>query len=85
MALKINISVAIGLELKVKKVWGLILTFLEVTGEKLVGGPPEEGQNGFHLRQFLGNLQNLRLNSTTEKFDIYKVWWERIPLKLIIL
>ena len=28
-----------GLKLKVKKFWGLILTFIEVTREKLVGGP----------------------------------------------
>ena len=27
-----------GLKLKVRKFWGLILTFVEVTGEKLVGG-----------------------------------------------
>ena len=32
-------SVAKGLKLKVKEFWGLILTFVEVTGEKLVGGP----------------------------------------------
>ena len=31
-------SVAKGLKIKVKKVWGLIPTFVEVTGEKLVGG-----------------------------------------------
>ena len=31
-------SVAKGLKLKVRKVWGLIPTFVEVTGEKLVGG-----------------------------------------------
>ena len=30
--------VAKGLTLKVKKFWGLIPTFVEVTGEKLVGG-----------------------------------------------
>ena len=27
------------LKLKVRKFWGLISTFVEVTGEKLVGGP----------------------------------------------
>ena len=36
--LKFYISVAKGLKLKVKKFSGLILTFVEVTGEKLVGG-----------------------------------------------
>ena len=29
-----------GLKLKVRKFWGLILTFVEVTGEKLAGGSP---------------------------------------------
>ena len=37
MVLKFNISEAKELQLKVRR-WGLILTFLEVTGEKLVGG-----------------------------------------------
>ena len=36
--LKFYTSVAKGLKLKVRKFWGLIPTFLEVTGEKLVGG-----------------------------------------------
>ena len=40
--LKFYTSVAKGLKLKVRKFWGLIPTFVEVTGEKLVGGglPP---------------------------------------------
>ena len=38
MALKFDTSVTKGLELKVRKFLGLVLTFLEVTGEKLVGG-----------------------------------------------
>ena len=38
MALKFYTSVARGLELKVRKLWGLIPTFVEVTGEKLVAG-----------------------------------------------
>ena len=37
--LKFYTSVAKGLKLKVRKFWGLIPTFIEVTGEKLVGGP----------------------------------------------
>ena len=36
--LKSYTSVAKGLKLKVRKFWGLIPTFVEVTGEKLVGG-----------------------------------------------
>ena len=39
IALKFYTSVAKGLKLKVRKFWGLIPTFVEVTGEKLVGGP----------------------------------------------
>ena len=31
-------SLSKGLKLKVRKFWGLITTFVEVTGEKLVGG-----------------------------------------------
>ena len=38
MALKFNTSVAKGLKLKVRKFWGLIPTFVEVTGKKLVLG-----------------------------------------------
>ena len=37
--LKFYNSVAKGLKLKVRMFWGLISTFVEVTGEKLVGGP----------------------------------------------
>ena len=35
--LKFYISVAKWLKLKVRKFWGLISTFVEITGEKLVG------------------------------------------------
>ena len=38
--LKFYISVTKGLKLKARKFWGLIATFAEVTGEKLVGGGP---------------------------------------------
>ena len=37
--LKFYTSVVKRLKLKVRKVWGPIPTFVEVTGEKLVGGP----------------------------------------------
>ena len=39
MVLKFYTSVENGFKLKVRKFWGLIPTFVEVTGEKLVGGP----------------------------------------------
>ena len=38
MTLKFYISVAKMLKLKVRKLWGLVLTFVKVTGEKLVAG-----------------------------------------------
>ena len=38
MALKFYTSVAKGLKLKVRKFWGLIPTFVEVTEKKLIGG-----------------------------------------------
>ena len=39
ITLKFYISVAKELKLKVKEFWGLISTFVEVTGEKLLGCP----------------------------------------------
>ena len=53
MALKSYTSVVKGLKLKVRKFWGLIPTFIEVTGEKLVGGllaPPHPIQNRINLK-----------------------------------
>ena len=41
--LKFKTSVAKELKLKVKKFWGLILTFVGVTVEKLVGGQTTSG------------------------------------------
>ena len=38
MALKFYTSVKKGSKVKVRKFWGSILTFVEVSGEKLVGG-----------------------------------------------
>ena len=38
IALKFYASVAKGLKLKVKRYWGIIATFVEVTGEAMVGG-----------------------------------------------
>ena len=39
ISLKFYTSVAKGSKLKVRKFWGLIATFAEAKGEKLVGGP----------------------------------------------
>ena len=57
--LKFYTNVANGLKLKVRKFWGLILTFVEVTGEKLVGGlfaPPP----------ILNRVNNLNFGTITE-------------------
>ena len=47
--LKFSNSVAKGLKLKVKKFVGLIPTFVEVTGEKLVSGRGVRGGEGYFL------------------------------------
>ena len=39
MVLKFYTNVSKGLKLNIAKLWGLIPTSVEVTGEKLVGGP----------------------------------------------
>ena len=44
MVLKFYTSVVEGLKLKFRKFWGLILTFVEVTWKKLVGG--HRGERG---------------------------------------
>ena len=52
--LKFYSSVVKRLKLKVRKFWGLILTFAEVTEEKLVGGlfaPPLPPPSSIELRK----------------------------------
>ena len=58
MNLKFYTSVAKGLKLKVRKFWGLIPTFIEVTGEKLVGGPfcPPILNKDKIFAEFTGNI-----------------------------
>ena len=50
-----------GLKLKVKKCWGLIPTFVEVTGQKLVGGLSVFNNFGLLLR-------NVRFHYGNNKF-----------------
>ena len=56
--LKFYTSLSKGLKLKVRKSWGLIPTFVELTGEKLVGGafwqspPPPTPPSWIGLRPF---------------------------------
>ena len=64
IALKLNINVAKGLKLKVRKFWVLSLTFLEVTGEKLVGdlfGPFLLKRVNIDTYSFIGPKQSSRL------------------------
>ena len=56
MALKFYANVAKGLKLKVRMCWGLIPTFVEVTGEKLVGSL-------FALLSPIQNRVNLKLKA----------------------
>ena len=65
-ALRFYTSVAKGLELKVRKFWGLIFTFLEVTGGKTSSGgnflPPIMNMVNFeHISQFLLDFVSLIL------------------------
>ena len=56
MTLKFYASVAKWLKLKVRKLWGLIPTFTEVTGKNLVG---RRGMGGGLLRFPILNTVNL--------------------------
>ena len=63
--LKFYTSIGKGLKLKVRKFWGLICTFLEVTREKLVGG-----------RFFpLTPTSPLILNRVTSAYKINQTFW----------
>ena len=59
MALKFYTGVAKELKLKFSYFWGLIRTFVEVKGEKLVGGGEGLGGGRGHLIPF--NVKNIRL------------------------
>ena len=71
--LKFYISLSKGLKLKVRKFWRLILTFAEVTGEKLVGGPfaPPPPPSWIGLRESFIHLrrtcENISLSFKTLK------------------
>ena len=58
-------SVAKGLKLKVRTFWGLIPTFVEVTGEKLVGGV------------FLPSILN-RVKRILSEFLIFVMWLTKV-------
>ena len=69
MALKFFMSVAKWLKLKVRKIWELIFKFVEVTGEKLVGGlfaPPPI------LNRVKGYTETQNCHGWQEKIVIFK-------------
>ena len=78
--LKFYTSLSKGLKLKVRKFWVLILTFLKVTGEKLVGGPfcPPPILNRVEDKKCVTKLMNIFdtlskfswLKSNESKFEI---------------
>ena len=60
MVMKFYNSVVNGLKLKVRKFWGLIPTFVEVTVEKLVGGG-----GGTFCGRILNRVKGSNYNSKT--------------------
>ena len=76
--LKFYASVTKGLKLKVRKFWGLIPSFVEVTGEKLVKGtflpplPPSHVNraNGIQKAENVGEDLNIPTKIITENSDI---------------
>ena len=65
-----------GLRLKVRTFWGLIPTFVEVTGEKLEGGlfcPPSSSWIG--LKCYICGKRILRKLSKSINIDKYKDHW----------
>ena len=81
--LKFYTSLSKGLNLKVRKFWGLIPTFVEVTGEKLVGRPfcpsilnqvnTHIDQKNKKCNQILGLMKRLSVNFLRSAFlTIYK-------------
>ena len=67
--LKSYTSVAKGLKLKVRKFWGLIPTFVEVTGEKLVKKPPLPLPTPPHTHTHIHTHTLTRVNFT-DKLDL---------------
>ena len=68
-------SLSKGLKLKVRKFWGAILTFAEVTGEKLVGGgglfgPPS--WIGLKAREIKKKIWDMRSLDNQNLYLIYK-------------
>ena len=70
--LKFYTSVAKGLKLKVRKFLGLIPTFVEVTGEKLVGWE--------FLPSILTRINNFAYGIVLTTFIVYLQWRSRVFL-----
>ena len=86
--LKFYTSLSKGLKLKVRKFWGLTPTFVEVTGEKLVGGtflpPPPPilnrvnvwecyNSNAAVIKEWYNSKIRLSINFMKDNL-FYKIW-----------
>ena len=88
MVLKFDTSVVKGLKLKIRQFWGLIPTFVEVTGKKLVGGsfysPIQHRVKNFVKFTKKHLCQSLLLNKAPvlRSADLLKMrhWHRRFPV-----
>ena len=74
--LKFYTRVAKGIKLKVKKFWGLIPTFVEITGKKLVGG------GGFFPSSILNRVNPNLVSWMGFLGVLFEVWEGKINKKL---
>ena len=83
MTLKFYINVAQGLKVKVRKFWGLIPTFVEVTGKKLVGGLFGLLLSWIGLKDFNFSEKTLRLDLKSCSFAVTRptqLWSWRLKI-----
>ena len=74
MALKFYTIVSKEFKLKVRKFWRLILTFVEVTWEKLVGGSPPSILNMVKVKRAQEARVNFNPNFSFKMFKIMRFW-----------
>ena len=80
--LKFSASLLKGLKLKVRKFWGLIPTFVEVKGEKLVGGTFLPPPILYRVNNEIGFICKIFLYSRTENIvSKEKCRWDKIHNK----
>ena len=74
--MKFYTRVAKGIKLKVKEFWGLIPTFVEITGKKLVGG------GGFFPSSILNRVNPNLVSRVGFLGVLFEVWEGKINKKL---